>query len=84
MLIPAEEGLFACLHTFCAKPAEWVRLAVAVRGLPIEPCMPVGVTERKVALTPVLIAKLADLHAQTFQTRMLRVDVIDLNFDVQA
>src|SRR5215475_10250043 len=55
-----------------------------MRGLPVKPRVPVRVTEREVALAPMLILKLADFHAQFLQTLMLGVDIIDLNLDIQA
>jgi hypothetical protein len=58
------------------------QLTVTVHGLPVEPSMPVRVTEREVAFTPVLIARLADFNAETFQTFILRIHIIDLSLDV--
>jgi hypothetical protein len=57
---------------------------MGVRGLAIEPHMPVGVPEREIALTPVLILEITDFYAQALKARMLRIDIIDLNFDIHA
>jgi hypothetical protein len=39
---------------------------MGVRGLAVEPRMPIGIMEREVALAPVLIVKVADLHTEPF------------------
>src|SRR5215467_12787109 len=66
------------------KKTHGHRPRLQMRGLPIEPRVPVGIPEREIALAPVLILNIADFHAQFLQTCMLGVDIIDLNLDVQA
>src|SRR5215475_3640187 len=76
-------GWWNSAHVLANAPANStdVRL-MCERRLPIKPCMSVGIAERKVTLPPMLILKDADFDAQALQTRMLRVDIVDLNLNM--